>query len=148
MERLDEGVSAAIAGEHPSGPIAAVCGRGQPQDEQSRSPVAEAGQRLAPVVPVPVGLALLARHLLAPLNQTRAAAAGDDLALECLPRPVGRSALVVSHRSQLPGSPNLSVYHVLLHPRIEADPRPMQMAGPSANCAWRGPAGLRPLSGV
>ena len=52
MQRREQPVARAVAGEHAAGAVAAVRGRGEPQDDDRRRRVAEARHR-----PAPVGLA-------------------------------------------------------------------------------------------
>src|SRR5690606_18120369 len=58
-----EPITAAITGEHAPGAVGAVRGRGEPNDQQPRSGVAEIGNGPAPISFVTKGLALLARYL-------------------------------------------------------------------------------------
>ncbi len=82
MHRPEQPVAAAVAGEHPAGPVGAVRGRGQPEHDDPGVGVAEARDRLAPVRLVPVGGPLLDGHLLTPCPKPRAGGAGDHLTLE------------------------------------------------------------------
>src|SRR5579864_6577252 len=54
----------------------------QSHDEYSRLGIAESRHGLAPVFPIAVGTPLLARDLLAVLDQPRAAGAGDNFAVQ------------------------------------------------------------------
>jgi dTDP-glucose 4,6-dehydratase len=87
VERAEDEVAAAITGEHPAGPVAAVGGRGQADDEQERPLVAPARNRPAPVALVPERLALGDRDLLPPPHQPRAGAADRLPGLELRQRP-------------------------------------------------------------
>ena len=62
-----------VAGEHAPGPVRAVGGRRQPDQQQPRVRIAEAGHRAAPVGLVAVGGLLLARRS----RRSSAAAAGS-----------------------------------------------------------------------
>src|SRR5215472_12727850 len=82
-QRLEQEVAAAIAGEDPAGPVAAVgCGR-EPDDHHGGPLVAPAGNRAAPVLLAGERTALGDRHLLAPFDQARACPAdrlpGDQI---------------------------------------------------------------------
>ena len=90
MQRREQEVARAVAGEDPAGPVAAVRGRREPEDQHARGGIAEPLHRPAPVVPVAERRPLLARHLLAPLDQPRAAAAVDDRLIERLKGGHGR----------------------------------------------------------
>ena len=78
MHRGEQPVARAVAGEHAPGAVGAVRRRRQAEHVDARLGVAEAGRRAAPVLLVGERGALLARHLLAPLDQPRAGAAGLD----------------------------------------------------------------------
>src|SRR5215211_2801714 len=82
VERGEEEVTRAVAGEDATGPVAAVGGGGETEDDDFCFRVSEAGDGAAPVVLVRVGGSLLAGHLLAPLDEPRATPAGDNFALE------------------------------------------------------------------
>src|ERR687894_1526209 len=82
VERREEEVTRAVAGEDATGPVGAVGGGGEPEEDDPCSRVAEAGDRAAPVSLARVGCPLLAGDLLAPLNEPRAATTRDDLRLE------------------------------------------------------------------
>src|SRR5438874_9692736 len=82
VQRRIEEVAAAIAGDHPPRPVAAVRRRREPDDEQPRSRISEAGQRARPVRPVAKPPDLDPRDLLAPGDQARAGAALGDLAVQ------------------------------------------------------------------
>ena len=69
VERGEDEVAAAVAGEDPPGPVAAVRGRRQADDENGRFRVSPAGDGTAPVLLGPEGLAAGDRHLLPPLDQ-------------------------------------------------------------------------------
>ena len=82
VQRREQEVARAVAGEDPARPVAAVRGGREPEDQDPRGRIAEALHRPAPVVPVAIRGPLLARDLLAPLDETRAAAAVDDRLVE------------------------------------------------------------------
>jgi hypothetical protein len=82
VQRGEEEVARAVAGEDPAGAVRAVGGRREAEDHHGRARIAEAGDRSAPVLLVAERGALLARDELAPRDEPRAAPAGDDLALE------------------------------------------------------------------
>ncbi len=84
MERRPQEVARGVAGEHPPGPIPAVGGRGQSDDEDPGVRVAEPGERAAPVRFVTEAGDLLECHPFSPGDQARAAPAVDDLPRECL----------------------------------------------------------------
>jgi hypothetical protein len=75
-------VAARVAGEDPPGPVAAVGCRREPDDEDPRVGIAEAGERPAPVRLVAVAGDLLPGDLFPPRDEPRTAPALDDLALE------------------------------------------------------------------
>jgi len=75
----EQEVARAVAGEHAARPIAAVRGRGQADDHDACTPVAEAREGPAPVLlPGERGPAL-AGDLFAPRHKTLAAPAHHDL---------------------------------------------------------------------
>ena len=78
----EQPVARAVAGEHAAGAVAAVRRGREAVDQHARLRVAEAGDRRAPVLLVGVRRAALARDLLAPRDEPRAAAADDDPRLE------------------------------------------------------------------
>ena len=82
MQRGEQEVARAVAGEDPAGPVPAVRRGREAEDQDPRGRIAEALHRPAPVVPVAVRRPLLARDLLAPLDEPRAAAAVDDRLVE------------------------------------------------------------------
>ena len=77
-QRGEDPVAAAVAGEHPAGPVAAVRGRRQPDDGDPGVGRAEAGHRAPPVVLVAERGPLDPRDLLPPRHQPRAGAAAGD----------------------------------------------------------------------
>jgi hypothetical protein len=82
VQRAKEEVARLVSREDPTRPVAAVRGGREPHDEQPPARIAEPRHR-----PRPVGLAgesagRIAGHFLTPRDEARAAAAGDDLALE------------------------------------------------------------------
>src|SRR5690606_12695317 len=82
VQRRVQEVPRAVTGEHPPGPVGAVGGRGQADDDDRGVRVAEGRDRLAPVLLVPEGGPLLPGHLLPPLHQAGARPAGDHLLLQ------------------------------------------------------------------
>ncbi len=84
MKRGPQEIARPVAGEDSPGPVAAVRRRGEPDDEDPRLGIAEAGQRTTPVRLVREARDLLAGDSFAPLDETRTAAAGDDLGAERL----------------------------------------------------------------
>src|SRR5581483_7931946 len=79
VQRAEEPVAGALAGEHPPGAVAAVGGGRQPDDDDRCTRIAETGHGPAPVLLVCIRGALVDRHLLAPRPEPRAGAACDDL---------------------------------------------------------------------
>ena len=79
MHRAEQPVAAAVAGEHPAGAVGTVGGRRQTEHDDAGGRVAEARHRATPVVVVAERGALVAGHLLAPLDEARAGPAADDL---------------------------------------------------------------------
>ena len=61
----------------------------QPEDNDPRIGIAEAGYRFSPILAVAIGTALLASNLLAIRDQSRATGAGNDLGVEFV-QPVAR----------------------------------------------------------
>ncbi len=82
MKRGPQEITRPVAGEDPPRAVAAVRRRGEPDDEDPRLGIAEAGQRTTPVRLVREARDLLASDSFAPLNEARTAAAGDDLGAE------------------------------------------------------------------
>jgi hypothetical protein len=82
VERGEEKVTRAVTGEEAAGPVGAVGGGGEAEDDDPCCRVAEAGDGTAPVGLARVGGPLLAGDLLAPGDEPRAAPARDDLALQ------------------------------------------------------------------
>src|SRR4029453_4802770 len=85
VQRLEEEIAAAVAGEQPAGAVAAVRGRSEADDPQASAAVAEPGQRAAPIFLVLIRAALVARHLFAVRDQPRTAATRNDRTLEPIP---------------------------------------------------------------
>jgi hypothetical protein len=81
VERCEEKVAGAVAGEKASCPVRAVGGGGKPEDDDAGLRIAESGDGKPPVGLVLEGSPLLPGDLLAPSHQTRAATTGDDLPL-------------------------------------------------------------------
>ena len=82
MEGRPQEIAAGVAGEDASGPVSTVGRRCEPEDQDPRLRVAEAGDRPAPILVVAEPGDLLARDPLPPLDEARAAPALDDLGLE------------------------------------------------------------------
>ena len=82
MKRGEQPVTRAVTGEDPAGAVAAVCCRGEADDQDPRFGVTPAGDRPAPVRLPGVRRPLLARHLLAPGDQPRACRADRAACLE------------------------------------------------------------------
>ena len=82
VQRREQEVAGAVAGEHPAGPVAAVRGGRQPDDHHPRPRRAPTRNRPAPVRLVGERLALDDRDLFAPLDQPRAGAAHRHLGVE------------------------------------------------------------------
>src|ERR1035437_4662944 len=81
QHRIHE-VARRIARKWPSGAIGAVRPGREPEDEYARLQVPESRARLAPIVPVEVPAAFLARDLFPPRHQARTALARRDLAVQ------------------------------------------------------------------
>ena len=81
VQRREQEVARAVAGEHPAGAVAAVRGGREP-DDAATGPAGspKPGHRSAPVLLVAERGPLLARDLLPPRDQPRARPARDDLA--------------------------------------------------------------------
>ena len=82
VEGGEEEVAGTVAGEDAARTVRAVGRRGEPEDYYLRLRVSEAGYGTAPVNLILIGGLLLAGDRLAPLDQPRTAAAGDDLPLQ------------------------------------------------------------------
>jgi hypothetical protein len=82
VEGGEEEVTRAVAGEEAAGPVGAVGGGGEAEDDDPCRWVAEAGDRTAPVGLTGVSGPFLAGYFFSPLHEPRAAAAGDDLTLQ------------------------------------------------------------------
>ena len=108
MERREQEVARSVAGEDAAGPVAAVGGRREAQQEDPRLRVTEARHG-----PAPVGLVAEARHLLAgdafaPLDQARAPTARDDLVGE-RGDPVAHFSSSRSNRRETTASPMIPI---------------------------------------
>ena len=75
-------VARAVAREDAPGPVAAVGGRGQADDQEARAGVAEARHRAAPIGLVTVGSLLFGGDLRAVVPQAGASLAGGNLSLQ------------------------------------------------------------------
>src|SRR5262249_9372553 len=82
VERGVEEVAGAVAGEDAAGAVAAVRRGRQADDQHARLGIAEAGDRLAPVVLSAERTALDARDLFTPRDQPRTTAATYDLLVQ------------------------------------------------------------------
>ena len=82
VERPEQPVARAVAREDPPRAVSPMGRRRKPDHEHSGLGIAEARERLAPVLLGRERRPLDARHLLTPGDQPRAAPAGDDLPLE------------------------------------------------------------------
>src|SRR4030095_388519 len=78
MERPEQPVPAAIAGEHTSGAVAAVRRGRQPHQQHARRGIAESGKRSRPVLLARVARRRMCADRLAMTDQSRTAMAGDD----------------------------------------------------------------------
>jgi len=94
----DEERGRAVAGEHPPGPVTAVRGRGQADNEQARFSVAESGDGLPPVFLTAVGRALFPRGPFPVANE-----AGTPSARGNPPPERGKSTLtLLGHLTPMP----------------------------------------------
>src|SRR5437867_5422425 len=82
VERVEQPVAAAVAGEHPPGAVAAVGGRRQADEEESRAWVAESRERLRPVVLPDVAAGRRRRHRLAVRDESGTESAADDAGVQ------------------------------------------------------------------
>jgi hypothetical protein len=82
VHRPEEEVPGLIPGEHPSGPVAAVGRRRQPDDQDPRLRVPERRDRPPPVALAAKSARRIRRRELPPCNQTRTPPARDHLALD------------------------------------------------------------------
>src|SRR3989442_4063146 len=82
LQRLVQPVATRVAREHPACAVGAVCGGGQPDEEQPRVRIPEPGHRLPPIGPIAELTLLVARHALAVGAQAGATVAGDDGAVD------------------------------------------------------------------
>ena len=105
MERREQEVAGAIAGEDAPGAVPAVRGRSEPDDQHAGIRVAEPGDGPAPVVVGPKGRSLLARDRFPPGDEPRTGPALDDLGGECAEigrarpfRPVASGFATLAHR--------------------------------------------------
>ena len=86
MQRGEQPIAAAIASEHAAGPVPAMRRGREPDDQDARVRVAEAGYRPTPVVLVTERSALVFGHDLAPLDEARAREAVDDVGRDPIKR--------------------------------------------------------------
>src|SRR5262245_7317703 len=82
VQRRPQEVSARVAGEDAARPLAAVGGWSEPEEQDPRGGIPEAGHGPAPVRLVAEPRDLLARDLLPPLDEPWTATAVDDLRLD------------------------------------------------------------------
>ena len=82
VQRAEEPVAAAVAGEHAASAVASVGGGGKADHQKAGVGVAERGQGTSPVVLIAVHATLDAGCLLAPVDEAGAFSAGDDLLLD------------------------------------------------------------------
>jgi hypothetical protein len=96
MQRTEEPLAAAVAGEHASGAVRPVRTRRQTDDDQASAGVAEAGNRPAPILLVGVCGAPLGCDPLSPLDEPRTTTALDEVRRQSLQRRghSGRKKLV------------------------------------------------------
>ena len=71
-----------IPRKHPSGPVGAVCSRGQSDHHDSRIWIPPTRHRLPPIRLVPIGGFFFLRHLFPPADQSGTSSASDDFLLE------------------------------------------------------------------
>jgi hypothetical protein len=83
VERLEEPISAPVAGEHAAGSIPAMSRGSEADDDQRGVGLPEGGYRPRPIDLVPEAADLLARCLFAPRDQTRTFPALNDFPLQC-----------------------------------------------------------------
>lgn len=77
-----EPITTSIAGEHATGAVRAMGTRRESDDPYPRPGTAEPRYRPTPIGLVSVSRSLVARHLLAPVDQSRAGATVDDSVIE------------------------------------------------------------------
>ena len=77
-----EPVSAFVTRENPPSPVSAVCRRSESHDEEPCSEISEGGNRLAPVLLVPISPGFLFRNRFPPSHQPLACSARDKFRLE------------------------------------------------------------------
>jgi hypothetical protein len=75
-------VPGAIAGEDPPCAIRSVSGRSQPENEQRRLRITEAGNGSTPILLIAVGGSTLTRHLFSPVDEALTSTTVGDLAGE------------------------------------------------------------------
>ena len=100
MERAEEPVAAPVAGEHPARSVAPVRGGRQPDQEDARVRIAEAGQRPRPVGFPAIAAGRIRGSRLAVAHEARAESAPDDAPPERLQfwlRIARRADLVDNH---------------------------------------------------
>ena len=85
------GAAGVVTGEDAARAVAAVGGRREPDEQEPRRGIAEAGHRPSPVDVVAMPRDLRACHLLAPFDQSWAAPTGRDVRDHVPQAPVGRS---------------------------------------------------------
>lgn len=95
VERGKEKAARAVAGKGPPGAVRSMRAWREAEQQHAGLFVAEGGNRLAPVIAVPVGAALGLGNLGAVAAQPWAACAGDDLAIQFRQRWRAAHALIV-----------------------------------------------------
>jgi len=86
VERIEEPVAAAVAGEHPARPVTAVRGGRQADQQQARTRIAEARQRARPVLLAGVARRRLHGDGFTMGDQPGTATAADDAGVEMVER--------------------------------------------------------------
>src|SRR5215207_3312841 len=133
----EQPVAGAVAGEDPAGAVAAVGGRGQPEDQQRGRRVAESGDGPAPVLLVAEGGPLLPGHLLPPGDQPGAALLRARLAAAGLEPPDDTTQLERDLALHLERVDALTAA-ADLHPSDPPLPDPTRWAGPGGRALGRG----------
>lgn len=77
-----EPITTAIAGEHPTGSVGAMCRRRQADENDPGVWIAEAGDRPSPIILVRKGRPLLGGDPLPPLDEARTAPAVDKISMD------------------------------------------------------------------
>ncbi len=82
VKGAEEKVARFVAGEEASGSVSSVRRRGEPDDQQASPRISKRRKGTRPVGLAAESPGRLLRNLVAPRDQPRTAAAGDDLALD------------------------------------------------------------------